>query len=285
MLSVHASSPFPAAPASFNMAAHVSAHADRLAERSAMQILAPTGAERWSYARLQAAVLGAGTGFLRAGLQPGDRLLLRLGNTPGFPVAYLGAIAAGIVPVPTSAQLTAEEITKMAAQIEPAAVVAGEDVALPDGVDKVISESDLHGFEKLPPCDYDMGDPERLAYIIFTSGTSGNPRAVMHAHRAIWARQMMHQGWYGLEPSDRLLHAGAFNWTYTLGTGLMDPWSVGATALIPAPGVEPKALPLLLRRFDATIFAAAPGVYRQILRHHPNLPLPRLRHGLSGDMA
>jgi len=102
----------------------------------------------------------------------------------------------------------------------------------------------------------------------------------MHAHRAVWARRLMWQGWYGLTPEDRLLHAGAFNWTYTLGTGLLDPWAIGATALIPGAGVTPAQLPLLLKRFDATIFAAAPGVYRQMLRA-PLAPMPRLRHGLS----
>ncbi|MBZ4022495.1 benzoate--CoA ligase [Rhodobacter sp. TJ_12] len=284
MLSVHVSS-FPAPPAAFNMAAHVLAHADRLAEKSALQILRPTGAERWSYGRLSAAVRGAGTGLLAAGLRPGDRVLLRLGNTPEFPVAFLGAIAAGLVPVPTSAQLTREEITKMAAQITPAAVLAGDGIALPDAPAKIIPEAALRDFETLPPCDYRMGAPDDLAYIVFTSGTSGTARAVAHAHRAIWARQMMHSGWYGLGESDRLLHAGAFNWTYTLGTGLMDPWSIGATALIPAEGVAPATLPLLLKRFDATIFAAVPGVYRQILKHHSQLDLPRLRHGLSAGEA
>ena len=91
---------------------------------------------------------------------------------------------------------------------------------------------------------------------------------------------MMMQGWYGLRPSDRLLHAGAFNWTYTLGTGLMDPWTMGATALIPAAGTDPAQIPLLLKRNDATIFAAAPGVYRQLLKY-PVPPMPKLRHGLA----
>ena len=88
----------------------------------------------------------------------------------------------------------------------------------------------------LPAAPWHMGDPDRLGYIIYTSGTSGRPSAVMHAHRAIWARQMMVRGWYDLKPEDRVMHAGAFNWTYTLGTGLMDPWTAGATALIPAAG-------------------------------------------------
>ncbi|MBV6634735.1 MAG: AMP-binding protein, partial [Mameliella sp.] len=118
-------------------------------------------------------------------------------------------------------------------------------------------------------------------YIIYTSGTSGRPTAVMHAHRAILARQMMFDGWYGLRPEDRMLHAGAFNWTFTLGTGLMDPWTMGATALIPAPGTQAADLPELMARHGATLFAAAPGVYRQMLKGRDHLALPDLRHGLS----
>ncbi len=280
MLSVSEPAPFAPCPAPFNLAEYVLAAGARRPDRIALQIVRLTGAERWSYARLTAAVRGIGTGFRRAGLKPGDRLMLRLGNTVDFPLAYLGAIAMGTVPVPTSSQLTATEITGMAATLDPAAVVAGEGIALPDHRAPVIPAAELAAWHSLPPCDWDLGDPDRLAYMVFTSGTSGRPRAVMHAHRAVWARRMMWDGWYGLTPDDRLMHAGAFNWTYTLGTGLMDPWAIGATALIPEAGIEPAQLPLLLRRFDATIFAAAPGVYRQMLKM-PVPALPRLRHGLS----
>jgi acyl-coenzyme A synthetase/AMP-(fatty) acid ligase len=271
-------------PDPFNLAAYVLAAAETVPDRIALQIVSLTGAERWSFAALAGAVRGIGTGLLQAGIVPGDRVLLRLGNTVDFPLAYLGCIAVGAVPIPTSSQLTGPEITGMAAQVDPAAVIAAPGIATPDHPARVIQVQTLHDWRALPPCDWTMGPPDRLGYMVFTSGTSGRARAVMHAHRAVWARRMMWDGWYGLTPDDRLMHAGAFNWTYTLGTGLMDPWACGACALIPAAGMEPAALPLLMKRFDATIFAAAPGVYRQMLR--ADLPtLPRLRHGLSAGEA
>ncbi len=269
-------------PAPFNLAAHVLAHADDTPDKVALAVLRLSGAERFSYARLKQAVLGTGTGLLRAGLTPCDIVLMRLGNTVDFPIAYLGAIAVGLVPVPTSSQLTAPEVAKMIATLNPAAILQGPGIAVPKTDRPIIDQPALEAMRDLPPASVDIGDPNRLAYIIYTSGTSGVPRAVCHAHRAIWARQMMMQGWYGLRPEDRLLHAGAFNWTYTLGTGLMDPWTMGATALIPDGGITPAQLPLLLKRHDATIFAAAPGVYRKMLAETDNaMALPKLRHGLA----
>ena len=274
--------PPPPCPAPFNLAAYVLAPAATQPERIALQLVRPDGAERWSFARLEAAVRGAGTGLLSLGLTPGDKVLMRLANSVEFPLLFLGAIAAGLVPVPTSAQLTAPEVAALAAELEPALMVAGAGVAVPEAPPcPVVGVEALRGWAELPPCDWDMGDPDRLGYIVYTSGTSGRPRGVMHAHRAVWARRMMWQGWYGLEASDRLMHAGALNWTFTLGTGLLDPWAAGATALVPAPGVTPDQLPLLMRRFDVTIFAASPGLYRQILKSGAKLDLPRLRHGLS----
>jgi len=269
-------------PAPFNLAAYVLAHAAETPDKVALAIIGPHGADRWSYGRLQAAVLGLAGGLAAMGLAPGARVLLRLGNGVEFPIAYLAAIAAGLVPVPTSALLTVPEITALAAEIDPAAILAGPSVSLPAGcAAPVLDLPAQRAHYEGEAAQYEMGDPNRPAYIVYTSGTSGRPRGVIHAHRPVWARRMMWEGWYGLTAEDRLLHAGAFNWTYTLGTGLLDPWAAGATALIPAPGVLPGQLPLLLKRFDATIFAAAPGVYRQMLREVPHIVLPKLRHGLS----
>lgn len=289
MLSEIDSGPPPPCPAPYNLAADVLAAAQTHPDKVALSVIGPGGAQDWSYAELAAEVRGCGAALLALGLRPGQRVLMRLGNSVDFPVLFLGAIAAGLVPVPTSAQLTGPEITRMAASVDPALIAAEKGVALPEAPGcPVISMAALRG-RGGAPCDYDMGAPDRLAYLIFTSGTGGKARAVAHAHRAVRARRMMWRGWYGLGAEDRLLHAGAFNWTYTLGAGLLDPWAAGATALIPAEGARPHQLPGLLREHRATIFAAAPGVYRQMLRDMPPAngpaPLPALRHGLSAGEA
>ncbi len=273
--------PPPPCPAPFNLAAHVLAPAATTPDKIALAVVTPSGAERWSYARLERAVRGVAGALAAMGLPDGAPVLLRLGNTVDFPIAFLGAIAAGLMPVPTSAQLTTSEISRLAVEIAPALIIAAPGVALPEGNIPVIDSAGLEALFDRAPGAYAMGDPDRPAYMIYTSGTGGAPRGVLHAHRAVWARRMMWDGWYGLTRDDRLLHAGAFNWTYTLGTGLLDPWAIGATALIPGAGVTPAALPLLLRRHDVTIFAAAPGVFRQMMRAGPLPALPRLRHALS----
>lgn len=269
-----AAASFAPCPKPFNMAQYVLSKAQNMGDKPALELVggAPHAI---SYTQLQARVTAVAGGLRARGLKDGERVLFRLGNTPEFPVAYLACIWAGLVPVPASSQLTKPEINHIAGQTKPALILHQNGISLPDHdcpVLKILPEA-----APIPPV---MGDPDRLAYIIFTSGTSGQPSGVRHAHRAIWARRMMWDGWYGLRETDRVMHAGAFNWTYTLGTGLMDPWSIGATALIPVDGVKSDALTGLISKHKASIFAAAPGVYRQMLKSNI-AETPDLRHGLS----
>ncbi|MBJ3762964.1 acyl--CoA ligase [Maribius pontilimi] len=268
----------PPCPAPFNMAAHVLQHARTAPDKIALEVLGDAP-ERWTYAALARAVGGVASGLLEMGLRPGDRVVIRLGHSVDVPLVHLAALAVDLVPIPVSSQLTAAELTPMARHVAPALVVQDPALAAPDIAAPVVGPDRLAAWRSLPPAAFAMGDPDRPGYIVFTSGTTKTPRAVLHAHRAVWARQAMIRDWADMRATDRVLHAGAFNWTYTMGTGLMDPWTVGATALIAAPPARPDALGVLLSAARATIFAAAPGVYRQMLRH-PVPELPDLRHGL-----
>ncbi|MGB3148126.1 MAG: class I adenylate-forming enzyme family protein [Paracoccaceae bacterium] len=273
--------PLPPCPDPFNLVGHVLARSKDQPDRLALEIVGGPEAQRWTYGQIDRAVRGVAQGLKALGLPEGSRVLLRLGNSVEFPLAFLGAVAAGLLPVATPAPLTVAEISTMARSLAPALVIAGPGVSLPEGNWPQIPAEALWQMAEGPEAGFSLGSPDRPAYFVYTSGTSGVARAVIHAHRAIWARRMMWDGWYGLGPEDRLFHAGALNWTYTLGTGLLDPWAVGATALVAAPGLRPADLPVEIAQRDVTIFAAAPGVYRQMLKGGTRLEAPRLRHGLS----
>lgn len=265
-------------PDPFNLAAYVlSAGLD---DAVALEVFGET-VERWRYADLRDAVWRTAGGLLDLGLKDGDRLLLRVGNDPAFPVLFLAAVAVGIVPVPTSALLTDPEVRGIVAELRPAIVAfAGGLEPLADLGAPTLDAKGVARLRSAEPAQPVMGSPNRLAYMIYTSGTSGQPCAVMHAHRAVWARRMMWDGWYGLRSNDRMLHAGAFNWTYTLGTGLMDPWAIGGTAMVYTGPPDRTVWGRLARDHGATIFAAAPGVYRQIVKAGAE-GFEDLRHGLS----
>jgi acyl-coenzyme A synthetase/AMP-(fatty) acid ligase len=270
----------PPCPQPFNLAQYVLTHERPDPTKTALRVVGPGTSDAWSYADLIQGVQSVAAGLSDMGLARGDRILLRLGNTVDFPLAFLGAIWAGYIPVPTSNQLTAPEVAELMDRIKPSLTLRDPAVACPTSSGPVMALKDIERPAKSTTNPIPQ-TPDTPAYIIFTSGTSGRPQAVIHAHRAIWARRMMWEGWYGLKPQDRILHAGAFNWTYTLGTGLLDPWSCGATALVPASGTMIEDLPKLLAEHEATLFAATPGVYRKLVSSKVSLTLPKLRHGLS----
>ncbi|MEO1601313.1 MAG: class I adenylate-forming enzyme family protein [Pseudomonadota bacterium] len=277
--------PPPPCPARFNMAGYVLGAAVRTPEKDALLVLGPDGAllERWSYQALADAVLGTAAGLRERGLRRGDRVLLRLGNVSDFPILFFGTVAAGGIAVPTSSQLTAAEFARIAEDTGARFVAADPTLETPDGVAERLGPADwstLLDTAPEPAADTDADDP---AFLIYTSGTGGRPKGVLHAHRSAWARRMMWEGWYGLGPTDVMLHAGAFNWTYTLGAGLTDPWAAGATTLIATGGPAADAWPRLSARYRPTLFAAVPGVYRQMLRNEAGLAgaFAALRHGLT----
>lgn len=231
--------PAPPCPDRFNLAAHCldSGPAEKIALTVAHAVNDPSPL-RLSYGELRSRVLRAAGGLLAKGVKPGDRVMLRLGHSPDFPIFFLGATAIGAVPVPSSTMLSAREAAYVAEDTSARLIIAHEGF---EGAPAPLSlPAEIDG----PEADFATTGPDDLAYIIYTSGSSGTPKGVAHAHRAAWARRMMWSGWYGLGPDDVMFHAGAFNWTYTLGAGLMDPWAAGASTLIYAgerdPGIWPK---------------------------------------------
>jgi acetyl-CoA synthetase len=275
----------------FNMAAYTIGRSALLTpDKPALIVVANATSgvpsEIWSFARLEQAVLSVANGFQGLGLQRGDRVMIRLDNTSLYPITFFGAIAAGLVPVATSSSLTAPEVKFLLADSGASAIVVARGLTLSDVPSDVqvvgahvISKFISDGAESATYAFTKAKDP---AFLVYTSGTTAQPKGVLHAQRSVLGRRPMVEGWYGLTSEDRVFHAGEFNWTYTLGTGLTDPWANGATAIVCTGTKDPAVWPVLIKQTQATIFAAVPTVFRQILKYGAPTreTLGVLRHGL-----
>ncbi|HSF91621.1 MAG TPA: AMP-binding protein, partial [Paracoccaceae bacterium] len=276
----------PECPQSFNLAQYVFSAGRATPDKTALRVVDETltARETYTFSELEAAVLSTAHGLENSGITKGDRILLRVGNSVDFPILFFAASAIGAIPVPSSTMLTHAEVAFLVADLEPKLVCASEDLdsGLPDNC-RILTQTEFRAFRSLPYAHYADTRRDDPAYMVYTSGTGGKPKGVLHAHRAAYARRMMWADWYGLSHDDRVLHAGAFNWTYTLGAGLTDPWAAGAQAIIYSGPSRKDIWADIAERNHATIFAAVPGVYRQLLStgHGLRDKFSTLRHGLT----
>ena len=224
-----------------------------------------------------------------AGVGVGERVLIRLPNCLHYPIAFLGAMKAGCIAVPTSTLLTASEVAYLAQDSGAQAIVTdahtwrelstltlaklGEVLLVGAGeinTHATVRVRDLdRALEHITTCQ--PVHPSRAddpAYLVYTSGTTGYPKGVLHAHRALLGRTPASQYWFHFNPDqqDRIMHSGKFNWTYVLGSGLMDPLYLGKTIIVHEGKNDANTWIHLIAKHQASIFIGVPTIFRQILQ-------------------
>ena len=242
----------------------------------------------------------------------GDRVLIRLPNSLDYPIAFLGAMKMGAISVPTSTLLTAEEVAYLAKDsgatllvtdatawyaMEPQLVADLKN--MPNLKHVLLSQTtdtqphahlNVLGLENSLAVTHKFDKTHRTqaedpAYLVYTSGTTGYPKGVLHAHRALLGRQPAAQYWfnYSDNATDRIMHSGKFNWTYVLGTGLMDPLYLGKTVIVHEGKNDAQKWLDLIQKHQATIFIGVPTIYRQLLQKTTagQAELPSMRHYMS----
>lgn len=232
--------------------------------------------------------------LLDLGLAKQDRVMLWLPNCMEFPIAFFGTLKANGIAVPCSMMLTGDEMAYLAKDSAAKILVTtkhlwqGFKALTPDlTVILVDDETNLntrieHESAQAHALSTKANDP---AYLVYTSGTTGYPKGVLHAHRALIGRIPSAHYWFDYQESDtdRILHSGKFNWTYVLGTALMDPLFLGKTVVLYEGESSPEIWPKLIAKHNCTIFIGVPTIYRQIVQktNFEKKDVPTLRHCMS----
>jgi acyl-coenzyme A synthetase/AMP-(fatty) acid ligase len=281
------------APDRFNGARHCLAENARLRPDKVALVMAGAGDDirTLTFGEADRAVRGIAAGLMGLGLAPGARVMIRMGNEADYVLVYFAALAAGLVALPSSPQLTPSEAAFLRDNSGASVMVVGaaHDVGREDlGACRLLGPAEIAAMKAGPPiADYADTYADDPATLVYTSGTTSRPKGVLHAHRAILGRRPMHAHWLGLSETDVMLHAGTMNWTYTLGVGITDPWACGATAVLYDGPRDPTVWPALIARHGATLFAAVPSLYRQMLKYADLSAhdLGALRHGVTAGEA
>jgi benzoate-CoA ligase family protein len=273
---------------------------DRQVEAGLGSRLAVTGAGGdHSYAGLHAMVGRAANVLRTVGLQPEQRIVLFMADSPAFLAVFLGALRIGAVPVPVSTMLRAEglaallrdsrarllavtaEFTETARSAAAEAPELAGVLATGGGVADAVPGVSWHGFDELmADADADAAcyptTADSPAFWLYTSGTTGTPKGAMHRHGSIrvvcetYGREVL-----GIRPEDRCLSAAKAFFAYGLGNSVLFPLSVGATSILePAPS-RADVLADRARTFGATLFFAGPTFFANMLR--AELPADALR--------
>ncbi|MCL0061528.1 aldolase/citrate lyase family protein [Thermodesulfovibrionales bacterium] len=247
--------------------------------------------------------------MLSIGIKERDRILIFLKNSLAYPISFFGILKAGMIGVPTSTLLSGSEVKYLAMDSQAKAIVLSapmydnlfpyfEDlynlkniiVAGIDSVDELRKPKKIqvYSLKKVlevtspikNPYNSKVGEP---AYLVYTSGTSGFPKGVLHSHRSLLGRTPASKYWFDFKEHDLILHSGKFNWTYVLGSGLMDPLYHGHMVIAHEGENNPDTLINLIKKHNCTIFIGVPTIYRQIIQKtkYTQDDTPSLRHCMS----
>lgn len=252
-------------------------------------------AEQLSYRELAKLSNRAANLLRNLAVQKGDRVMLCLPNSIAFPLAFFGTLKLGAIAVPASVLLSANELDYLAKDSGAKVLIttpehgrtlanlshsghALEQVVLVSNIEQAELSSE-HAATKVidwrqalaaasEQCDVEKTAAEDPAYLVYTSGTTGYPKGVLHAHRALLGRLPAARSWfdYDTKQADRILHSGKFNWTYVLGTALMDPLFLGKTVVVYEGKSDAETWPKLIAKHGCTIFIGVPTLYRQIIQ-------------------
>ncbi|MDP3175415.1 MAG: benzoate-CoA ligase family protein [Phenylobacterium sp.] len=240
-------------------------------------------AGRYSYAETAGRADRCGAGLLGLGFAPGDRVALGLLDGVDFVACFLGAMKAGLIPIPLNtlfpvadyAYILADSGARaavvspsLADQFRAAAAQAGWTGRLVIAGDGALpGEVGLHDFAPTTaPLEPHLTTPQAEAFWLYSSGSTGRPKGAVHRHESLmltadlFARQV-----FGMRADDVVYSAAKLFFAYGLGNALTFPMAAGATTVLRAERVTPEVVGRAVAEQDVTVFCGVPTLYAGLL--------------------
>jgi benzoate-CoA ligase len=237
----------------------------------------------WSFGQLAERVARFGHALRALGLRREDRILLCLLDTIDWPTAFLGAIKAGIIPIPVNTLMNEDDYRFMLADSRARTLVVSEAI-YPKFENLIKANAELqlvivsgdnsrghHGFEGLiagakPEACTAATTRDDICFWLYTSGSTGKPKGAVHVHadleltNDLYAARIL-----GLTDQDVCYSAAKLFFAYGLGNALTFPLSAGATTILLAERPTPETVAALLRRHAVTVLYGVPTFYAAFL--------------------
>jgi acyl-coenzyme A synthetase/AMP-(fatty) acid ligase len=245
----------------------------------------------WHFGELIARSAGLSGAFAARGVGRGDVVMTLLGNRIEWALTLLACWRMGAVALPCSPQLRRHDLELRVAAAGPALCVVDETLAdeLPAAVPAMtLSEIAATLDEDRPqetPAAIEAMDAEDPALIVFTSGTTGEPRGVVHAYRYLAGQRAQAEHWLGSRPGELAWCTTAPGWSKSARNVFLAPWLTGAAAVIDEGRFEPERRLDFAEALGVNVLCQAPTEYRMLAKRTQLRPLPALRRMVSAGEA
>jgi acyl-coenzyme A synthetase/AMP-(fatty) acid ligase len=241
----------------------------------------------WYFGELIACSAGLSGAFAARGVQRGDVVMTLVGNRIEWVLTLLACWRMGAVALPCSTMLRRHDLEHRVAAANPKLCVGEEGLLaeLPEGVPAMtMAEVAAVLDEDRPqetPAAVEAMDPEDPALIVFTSGTTGEPRGVVHAYRYLLGQRLQAEHWLGSRKGQLVWCTTATGWAKSARNVFLAPWLTGAAAVIHDGRFDPAERLDFAEALAVDVLCQAPTEYRMLAKHTVLRPLPALRRMVS----
>ena len=235
----------------------------------------------WTFGQIARASSALATSLSRRGVRRGDTVLTLIGNRVEWVLAMVACFRTGAVVLPCTEQLRAKDLSLRLRVTRPRLILADRrnrtelEQARPDCEVVYVPDDDLlRDTAPAPAAELAPDDP---CLITFTSGTAGEPKAVVHAQRYLSGQHVQAEHWLDARPGDVVWCTAASGWSKSARNVFIAPWIRGATALLHDARFDPAERLDLLERERVDVLCMAPTEYRVLAKRTTLRALPGLR--------